>query len=150
MFVDFFIDRPIFAGVISIVISLAGAVCIILLPIAQFPEITPPTVQVQATYTGANAEVVEKTVTTPIEEQINGVEGMTYMSSISSSDGTSNITVTFDVGYDLDIAAVDVQNRVTMAQPQVPEDVTQIRHHHQETISRFRSDHLPLLGKRRV
>ena len=123
MFVDFFIDRPIFAGVISIVISLAGAVCIILLPIAQFPQITPPTVKVQATYTGANAEVVEKTVTTPIEEQINGVEGMTYMSSISSSDGTSNITVTFDVGYDLDIAAVDVQNRVTMAQPQVPDDV---------------------------
>ncbi|MCF8129045.1 MAG: multidrug efflux RND transporter permease subunit [Deltaproteobacteria bacterium] len=123
MFVDFFIDRPIFAGVISIVISLAGAVCVILLPIAQFPEITPPTVKVQATYTGANAEVVEKTVTTPIEEQINGVEGMTYMSSISSSDGTSNITVTFDVGYNLDIAAVDVQNRVTMAQPQVPEDV---------------------------
>ena len=123
MFVDFFIDRPIFAGVISIVISLAGAVCINLLPIAQFPEITPPTVQVKATYTGANAEVVEKTVTTPIEEQINGVEGMTYMSSISSNDGTSNITVTFDVGYDLDIAAVDVQNRVTMAQPQVPDDV---------------------------
>ena len=123
MFVDFFIDRPIFAGVISIVISLAGAVCISLLPIAQFPEITPPTVQVKATYTGASAEVVEKTVTTPIEEQINGVEGMTYMSSISSNDGTSNITVTFDVGYDLNIAAVDVQNRVTMAQPQVPDDV---------------------------
>ncbi|MBW1780160.1 MAG: multidrug efflux RND transporter permease subunit [Deltaproteobacteria bacterium] len=123
MFVDFFIERPIFAGVISIVISLAGAVCINLLPVAQFPEITPPTVQVKATYTGANAEVVEKTVTTPIEEQINGVEGMTYMSSISSNDGTSNITVTFDVGYDLDIAAVDVQNRVTMAQPQIPEDV---------------------------
>ncbi|MBW1734675.1 MAG: multidrug efflux RND transporter permease subunit [Deltaproteobacteria bacterium] len=123
MFVDFFIDRPIFAGVISIVISLAGAVCILLLPIAQFPEITPPTVQVNATYTGANAEVVEKTVTTPIEEQINGVEGMIYMSSISSNDGSSNITVTFDVGYDLDIAAVDVQNRVSMAQPQVPEEV---------------------------
>ena len=115
MFVDFFIDRPIFAGVISIVISLAGAVCIMLLPIAQFPQITPPTVQVKATYTGASAEVVEKTVTTPIEEQINGVEGMTYMTSISSSDGTSNITATFEVGYDLDIAAVDVQNRVTMA-----------------------------------
>ncbi len=123
MFVDFFIDRPIFAGVISIVISLAGAVCIMLLPIAQFPQITPPTVQVKATYTGASAEVVEKTVTTPIEEQINGVEGMTYMTSISSSDGTSNITATFEVGYDLDIAAVDVQNRVTMAQPQVPDDV---------------------------
>jgi len=123
MFVNFFIDRPIFAGVISIVISLAGAVCIQLLPIAQFPEITPPTVQVSATYTGANAEVVEKTVTTPIEEQINGVEGMMYMSSVSANDGTSTITVTFDVGYDLDIAAVDVQNRVSMALPQVPEDV---------------------------
>lgn len=123
MFVDFFIDRPIFAGVISIVISLAGAVCIMLLPIAQFPEIAPPTVKVSATYTGASAEVVEKTVTTPIEEQINGVEGMTYISSISSNDGTSNITVTFDIGYDLDIAAVDVQNRVTMAQPQIPDDV---------------------------
>jgi hydrophobe/amphiphile efflux-1 (HAE1) family protein len=123
MFVNFFIDRPVFAAVISIVISLAGAVCISLLPIAQFPDITPPTVMVKATYTGANAEVVEQTVTTPIEEQINGVEGMTYMSSVSSNDGTSSITVTFDVGYDLDIAAVDVQNRVIMAQPQVPEDV---------------------------
>ena len=112
MFVDFFIDRPIFAGVISIVISLAGAVCISLLPIAQFPEITPPTVQVKATYTGRQrGKWWKKTVTTPIEEQINGVEGMTYMSSISSNDGTSNITVTFDVGYDLNIAAVDVQNR---------------------------------------
>lgn len=95
MFVNFFIDRPIFAGVISIVISLAGAVCILLLPVAQFPEITPPTVQVQATYTGANAEVVEKTITTPIEEQINGVEGMMYMSSMSANDGSCSITVTF-------------------------------------------------------
>lgn len=123
MFVNFFIKRPIFSTVISLVIVLAGVVCIPLLPVAQFPEIAPPTVQVQATYTGASAEVVEKTVTQPIEEQINGVEGMTYMTSTSSNDGTSKITVTFDTGYDLDIAAVDVQNRVNIALPQVPEDV---------------------------
>ncbi len=123
MFVNFFIKRPIFSTVISIIITLVGIVCIPLLPVAQFPEIAPPTVQVSATYTGASAEVVEKTVTQPLEEQINGVEGMTYMTSISSNDGSSNITVTFDVGYDLNIAAVDVQNRVNIALPRVPEDV---------------------------
>jgi multidrug efflux pump len=123
MFVNFFIKRPIFAGVIAIVIVVAGAVCIPVLPVAQFPDISPPTVQVTTTYTGASAEVVEQTVTQPIEEQINGVEGMTYMTSSSSSDGTMNVTVTFDVGYDLKIAAVDVQNRVDIALPQVPEDV---------------------------
>ncbi len=123
MFVNFFIKRPIFSTVISLVIVLAGVVCIPILPVAQFPEIAPPTVLVTATYTGASAEVVEKTVTQPIEEQINGVEGMAYMTSISSNDGTSKITVTFDMGYDLNIAAVDVQNRVAIAQPQVPEAV---------------------------
>ena len=123
MFVNFFIKRPIFSTVISLVIVLAGVVCIPILPVAQFPEIAPPTVQVSATYTGASADVVEKTVTQPIEEQVNGVEGMTYMTSTSSNDGSSKITVTFDVGYDLNIAAVDVQNRVAIAQPQVPEDV---------------------------
>jgi hydrophobe/amphiphile efflux-1 (HAE1) family protein len=123
MFVNFFIKRPIFAGVIAIVIVIAGAVCIPVLPVAQFPEISPPTVQVTTTYTGASAGVVESTVTQPIEEQVNGVEGMTYMTSNSSNDGTMNITVTFGVGYDLKIAAVDVQNRVAIALPQVPEDV---------------------------
>lgn len=123
MFVNFFIKRPIFSTVISIIITLVGIVCMPLLPVAQFPEIAPPTIQVSATYTGASAEVVEKTVTQPLEEQINGVEGMTYMSSISSNDGSSNITVTFDVGYDLNIAAVDVQNRVNIALPRVPDDV---------------------------
>ncbi len=123
MFVNFFIKRPIFSTVISLAIVLAGVVCIPILPVAQFPDIQPPMVSVSATYTGANAEVVEKTVTQPIEEQINGVEGMTYMSSISGSDGTSKITATFDIGYDLNIAAVDVQNRVNIALPQVPEDV---------------------------
>jgi len=123
MFVNFFIKRPIFSGVIAIVIVIAGAVCIPILPVAQFPEISPPTVQVTTTYTGAAAEVVELTVTQPIEEQVNGVEGMTYMYSTSSSDGTMKLTVTFDVGYNLQIAAVDVQNRVAIALPQVPEDV---------------------------
>lgn len=123
MFVNFFIKRPIFSAVIAIVIVIAGAVCIPVLPVAQFPEISPPTVQVTTTYTGASAEVVEQTVTQPIEEQVNGVEGMTYMYSNSSSDGTMNLTVTFDVGYDLQIAAVDVQNRVAIALPQVPDDV---------------------------
>ncbi len=123
MFVNFFIKRPIFSTVISLVIVLAGVVCIPILPVAQFPEIAPPTVQVTASYYGASAEVVEQTVTQPIEQQINGVEGMTYMTSISGNDGSSTITVTFDVGYDLNIAAVDVQNRVNIALPQVPEDV---------------------------
>jgi hydrophobe/amphiphile efflux-1 (HAE1) family protein len=123
MFVNFFIKRPIFSTVISLVIVLAGIVCIPILPVAQFPEIAPPTVQVSTTYYGASAEVVENTVTLPLEQQINGVEGMTYMNSISGNDGSSNITVTFDVGYDLNIAAVDVQNRVNIGLPQVPEDV---------------------------
>jgi len=123
MFVNFFINRPVFATVIALVIVLAGVVCIPVLPVAQFPQIVPPVVQVQATYTGASADVVEQTVTSPLEEQINGVEGMIYMSSTSNNDGTSVINVTFEVGYDLDIAAVDVQNRVSIALPRVPEDV---------------------------
>jgi len=123
MFVKFFIQRPIFSTCIALVIVVAGVVCIPLLPVAQFPQIAPPVVQVSTKYTGASAEVVEQTTTLPLEQQINGVQGMTYMSSQSSNDGTSTINVTFDVGYDLDIAAVDVQNKVSIAQPQVPEDV---------------------------
>src|SRR5207247_9642673 len=94
------------------------------LPIAMFPEITPPQVVVAATYAGASAEVVEQTVTTPIEQQVNGVEDMIYMSSRSGSDGTMTLTVTFKVGTDLDIAAVNVQNRVAIAQAKLPADVT--------------------------
>jgi len=122
--VDFFINRPVLATVLAILITLIGGISIPILPIAQFPEISPPTVNVSATFTGASSEVVEETVTTPIEEQINGVEGMTYMSSDSSNDGTMSINVTFDIGYDLDIAAVDVQNRVQLATPRVPEEVS--------------------------
>jgi hydrophobe/amphiphile efflux-1 (HAE1) family protein len=123
VFVNFFIDRPIFAAVLAIVVVVAGAVAIPFLPIAMFPQITPPQVVVQATYPGASAEVVEQTVTTPIEQQVNGVENMIYMSSRSGSDGTMTLTVTFDVGTDLDIAAVNVQNRVAIAQAKLPQDV---------------------------
>jgi hydrophobe/amphiphile efflux-1 (HAE1) family protein len=123
VFVNFFIDRPIFASVLAIVIVVAGAVAIPFLPIAMFPEITPPQVVVTATYPGASAEVVEQTVTTPIEQQVNGVENMIYMSSRSGSDGTMTLTVTFKVGTELDIAAVNVQNRVAIAQAKLPQDV---------------------------
>jgi HAE1 family hydrophobic/amphiphilic exporter-1 len=119
----FFIDRPIFANVIAIVTIIFGLVTLRTLPIEQYPEITPPTVQVSTTYPGANAQVVADTVAAPIEQQVNGVEGMLYMSSVSASDGSYNLTVTFDVGVDLDIAQVLVQNRVAIAEPLLPDDV---------------------------
>jgi hydrophobe/amphiphile efflux-1 (HAE1) family protein len=120
---NFFIARPIFSLVIAIVITLAGSLAIPLLPISQYPQIVPPTVQVSASYTGGNAEVVEKSVTMPLEEQINGVEGMTYLSSTSSDDGSMSITVTFDVGYDVDVAATDVLNWTQIAEAQLPDEV---------------------------
>ena len=123
--VGFFIQRPIFASAIAAILVLAGAICFFLLPVSQFPEITPPQVVVSANYPGASAQVVADTVTTPLEEQINGVEGMTYMSSASSNDGSSTITVTFKVGYPLNIAAVDVQNRVSQAASSLPAIVNQ-------------------------
>lgn len=125
MLSDFFIQRPIFATVLAIAIILVGGVSLPFLPIGQYPPIAPPTVAVTATFTGANASVVEASVTTPLEEQINGVEGMVYMSSVSADDGTVTITVTFETGYDLDIAAVDVQNRVEIAVSQLPAEVVQ-------------------------
>ncbi|WP_089945176.1 efflux RND transporter permease subunit [Candidatus Entotheonella palauensis] len=124
MFSRFFIYRPIFATVLSIVIIIAGAVSLGGLPIAQFPEITPPTVQVQAIYPGASAQIIAETVGAPIEQQVNGVEGMLYMASTSSSDGQYKLTITFEVGTDLDQAAVLVQNRVNIATPSLPEEVT--------------------------
>jgi hydrophobe/amphiphile efflux-1 (HAE1) family protein len=123
--VGFFIQRPIFASAIAAILVLAGAICFFLLPVSQFPEITPPQVVVSANYPGASAQVVADTVTTPLEEQINGVEGMTYMSSASSNDGSSSITITFNVGYPLNIAAVDVQNRVSQAASSLPAIVNQ-------------------------
>ena len=123
MISKFFIERPIFASVISIVIVIAGAVAVGVLPIAQYPEITPPTVAVSTTYPGANARVVAETVAAPIEQEVNGVENMIYMSSTSASDGSYNLTVSFDVGTDLDMAQVLVQNRVKLAEAKLPEEV---------------------------
>ena len=123
MFVDFFIRRPIFATVCALLIVLAGAVCIPTLPISLYPQLAPPQVAVTSNYIGANSRDVEAAVTTILEQSINGVEGMRYMSSTSSNDGTSAITITFDTGYDLDIAAVDVQNRVASVQGRLPATV---------------------------
>ncbi len=122
-FSHFFIERPIFAMVISIVIVIAGMLAYVSLPTAQYPEIAPPTVQVTASYPGADPKVVAETVATPIEEQVNGVENMLYMSSQSTADGTMTLTVTFKLGTDLDIAQVLVQNRVAIATPQLPQEV---------------------------
>ncbi len=120
MFSRFFIDRPIFASVLSILITLGGSIALFTLPIAQYPEITPPTVEVSAYYPGANAQVVADTVAAPIEQQVNGVENMIYMSSQCTNDGTYTLTVTFKLGTNLDIAQVLVQNRVSLAQPILP------------------------------
>lgn len=124
MFVDFFIDRPIFAAVISILIFVGGLLAMLSLPIAQYPKIALPVVQVTATYPGANAQVVEQTVATPIEEQVNGAEDMVYMQSTSSNSGQMVLNVTFGLNRDPDLAAVDVQNRVSLAEPDLPQDVT--------------------------
>ena len=121
--VDFFIRRPIFATVCALLIILAGAVCIPTLPVSLYPDLAPPQVTVTSNYVGANAQVVESAVTIPLEQQINGVEGMHYITSTSSNDGTSSISVVFRTGYDLNIAAVDVQNRVATAQGRLPQEI---------------------------
>src|SRR5262252_1172593 len=123
MFSRFFIDRPIFAAVLSIFIVLAGLAAMRTLPIAQYPEIAPPVVTVQAVYPGASAEVLEQTVAAPLENQITGVEKMIYMNSTSGSNGIAQIQVTFDIGADADKAALDVNNRVKQAEPRLPEEV---------------------------
>src|SRR5262245_46016312 len=122
----FFIDRPIFASVVSIIFVILGAVSFARLPVAQYPEIAPPIINVQGQYPGASAEIVASTVVAPIEEQINGVENMLYVSSNSTADGRFTIAVTFDLGTNLDIAQVQVQNRVAIAQPRLPQDVRQV------------------------
>ncbi|CAL1241295.1 efflux RND transporter permease subunit [Candidatus Methylocalor cossyra] len=122
-FTHFFIDRPIFASVLSILIVLVGALSLIALPIAQYPEIAPPTVVVSTTYPGANAKVVMETVATPIEQEVNGVEDMLYMSSQSTNDGFLALTITFKPGTNIDKAQVLVQNRVALAEPKLPEEV---------------------------
>src|SRR6185436_3643359 len=119
----FFIDRPIFAAVVALVIPIIGAIGYTGLGITQLPEITPPTITVSTSYPGASAQTVADTVAAPIEQEINGVEGMIYMASQSTSDGNLSITVTFDVGTDIDRAQVLVQNRVSVAVPRLPAEV---------------------------
>src|ERR1051326_3536902 len=126
MFVDTFIRRPILASVCSLVIILAGLVAIPTLPIAQFPELAPPQVQVTAFYNGANAQTVETAVTIPLEQSINGVEGMQYMTSSSGNDGSCIVTVTFNLSRTLGVAAVDVQNRISQAEGRLPNEVKQV------------------------
>jgi hydrophobic/amphiphilic exporter-1 (mainly G- bacteria), HAE1 family len=125
MFVDFFIKRPVFTTVCSLIVLLIGIISIPTLPIAQYPDISPKQVNVTATYIGADAQTVEDSVTTILEREINGVQGMRYMTSSSSNNGTSTITVTFDPMRDQDVAAVDVQNRISVAEPQLPDEVLQ-------------------------
>src|SRR6188768_3441210 len=120
-----FIERPVVSTVVSIILTLLGVLSLFKLPVTLFPDIAPPTVQVTATYPGANAEVVARAVATPIEEAINGVENMTYMTSTASNDGTLAINVYFKLGTNPDLAAVNVQNRVSKATSQIPQEVVQ-------------------------
>src|SRR5438128_2044808 len=122
----FFIDRPIFAGVISVLIFVAGLLALRAMPISECPEVVPPSVVVRAQYPGANPKVIAETVATPIEEQINGVEGMLYMSSQATTDGLMTLTVTFKLGTDPDKAQQLVQNRVSQAEPRLPEEVRRL------------------------
>jgi hydrophobe/amphiphile efflux-1 (HAE1) family protein len=124
-FSRFFIDRPIFAAVLSIVVFLAGGIAMFALPVSEYPEVVPPSIQVTAVYPGANPRVLSEAVATPLEEQINGVENMLYMSSQATSDGVLTTTVTFRIGTDVDLAQVQVQNRVAQALPRLPEEVRQ-------------------------
>src|SRR5256712_7335386 len=126
MFSRFFIDRPIFAAVLSVFIVIAGLAAMRNLPIAQYPEIGRPVVTVTASYPGASAAVIEQTVAAPLENAINGVERMIYMSSTSTSNGTVQIHVTFDIGTDVDRAAVNINNRVRQVEPRLPQDVRRL------------------------
>ena len=150
MFVDVFIRRPILAGVLAAVIVLAGAISIPVLPIAQFPQLAAPQVIVSTVYTGANAAVVETAVTQPLEQAINGVQGMTYMTSTSGNDGSCSITVTFEVNRDPDLAAVDVQNRVNIALRPAAVRGEGRRRHRQQVVERVRLRRGHLLGPRAV
>src|SRR5690606_36577758 len=123
MFSRFFIDRPVFASVLSLLILIAGGVAIFVLPVARYPEITPPMIQIMANYPGANAETVAQSVAAPIEQELSGVNNLIYFSSSSSNSGAVSITATFEIGTDQDLAAVEVQNRLSAAEPRLPQEV---------------------------
>ena len=125
-FSHFFIDRPIFAGVISVLITIIGIVSLRLLPLAEYPNIVPPTIVVQAIYPGASPETIAETVAAPLEQAINGVENMMYITSASTADGRASIAITFKLGTDLDLAQVLVQNRVSQAEARLPEEVRRL------------------------
>src|SRR5215467_1426379 len=137
MFAEFFIRRPVFASVCAMLIVLAGAAVIPTLPVAQFPNLAPPQVGVTSAYIGASAQTVESAVTIPLEQQINGAEGMKYITSTSGNDGTSSITVTFDLARDPDLATVDIQNRVNTAQGRLPGAVKSVGITTQKTSQNF-------------
>ena len=120
---NFFIDRPIFAGVLSFIIFLGGLISLTTMPVSEYPDVVPPSIVVRAQYPGANPKVIAETVATPMEEQINGVEGMLYMGSQATADGQMTLTVTFALGTDPDKAQQLVQNRVSQAEPRLPEEV---------------------------
>src|SRR5580704_2255680 len=123
---QFFVDRPIMAAVLSLLFVITGSIAVFQLPISEYPEVVPPTVVVHASYPGANPKVIAETVATPLEEQINGAEGMLYTSSQATSDGALTLTVTFALGTDLNNAQVEVQNRVSQALPKLPEEVQRL------------------------
>src|SRR5690349_11231056 len=125
-FSRFFVDKPIFAAVLSVIVVVAGLIAIFKLPISEYPEVVPPSVIVRAQYPGANPKVIAETVAAPLEEQINGVENMLYMSSQATTDGALAVTVTFRLGTDVDNAQVQVQNRVSQALPRLPEEVRRL------------------------
>jgi multidrug efflux pump subunit AcrB len=122
----FFIDRPKFASVLAIIVMIVGGLSYFTLPIEQYPQVAPPTIQVTATYPGANAQIAADTVATPLEQEINGVEDMLYISSQATADGRVTVTITFKLGTDLDKAQVQVQNRVSIASPRLPEPVRRL------------------------
>ena len=147
MISKFFIERPIFANVIAIVTIILGMVCFYLLPVAQYPPIVPPTIQVSTRYPGASAEVVAATVGVPIEQAVNGVEGSIYMSSTSASDGSYTLTITFNVGTNLNTSVALVQNLVASAMPQLPARCPAPGSHGQEGLHRYPAGGQPLFGR---
>ena len=150
MLARFFIDRPIFATVVSVVITLCGGIAMVSLPIAQYPQITPPSVSLSISYPGANAQVVQDTIAAPIEQAVNGVQGMLYMSSTSGSDGSYSLSITFEVGTNLNTALVMVQNRVALALPLLPTAVQSPGNHRPQEIAGPVDDHQLLLQRRKL